>query len=35
MESLPIRAIYLTRRHLTPKVRLFIDRLIEVWQPVV
>lgn len=28
-EALPIRAIYPTRRHLTPKLRLFIDELIE------
>jgi DNA-binding transcriptional LysR family regulator len=33
-EPLPIRAIYPTRRHLSPKVRLFIDELIEAWQPV-
>ncbi|MFM0168407.1 substrate binding domain-containing protein [Paraburkholderia sediminicola] len=33
-EALPIRAIYPTRRHLTPKVRRFIDELIEAWQPV-
>lgn len=32
--ALPIRAIYPTRRHLMPKVRLFIDCLIEAWQPV-
>ncbi|CAG4897262.1 LysR family transcriptional regulator [Paraburkholderia saeva] len=31
--GLPIRAIYPTRRHLTPKVRLFIDSLVEAWQP--
>ncbi|MGF6769948.1 DNA-binding transcriptional LysR family regulator [Paraburkholderia sp. GAS199] len=34
IEPLPIRAIYPTRRHLTPKVRLFIDCLLEAWQPV-
>jgi DNA-binding transcriptional LysR family regulator len=34
IEGTPIRAIYPTRRHLTPKVRLFIDRLVEAWQPV-
>jgi DNA-binding transcriptional LysR family regulator len=33
-QALPIRAIYPTRRHLTPKVRLFIDELIEAWHPV-
>ncbi|MBN3834438.1 LysR family transcriptional regulator [Burkholderia sp. Ac-20344] len=33
VEGMPIRAIYPTRRHLTPKVRLFIDRLVETWQP--
>lgn len=32
-EPLPIRAVYPTRRHLTPKVRLFIDSLYEAWQP--
>ena len=33
VEPLPIRAMYPTRRHLTPKVRLFIDSLVEAWQP--
>lgn len=34
VDALPIRAIYPTRRHLTPKVRLLIDSLVEAWQPV-
>lgn len=33
MDGLPIRAVYPTRRHLTPKVRLFIDALVDAWQP--
>ncbi|MGP8434979.1 LysR family transcriptional regulator [Paraburkholderia fungorum] len=31
--GLPIRAIYPTRRHLTPKVRMFIDTLMAAWHP--
>jgi DNA-binding transcriptional LysR family regulator len=34
VDALPIRAIYPTRRQLTPKVRLLIDGLVEAWQPV-
>ncbi|RFU44551.1 LysR family transcriptional regulator [Paraburkholderia sp. DHOC27] len=34
VEGIPIRAMYPTRKHLTPKVRLFIDQLIAAWQPV-
>lgn len=29
----PIRAVYPTGRHLSPKVRRFIDLLAEMWQP--
>ncbi|OTP65551.1 LysR substrate-binding domain-containing protein [Caballeronia sordidicola] len=29
----PIRATYPTRRPLTPKVRVFIDQLVDAWQP--
>ena len=34
VDGTPIRVIYPTRRHLTPKVRVFIDQLIAAWQPV-
>jgi DNA-binding transcriptional LysR family regulator len=33
-EGTPIRAIYPTRRHLSPRVRFFIDRLVDAWHPV-
>ena len=29
----PIRVIYPSKRHLSPKVRLFIDQLIDAWSP--
>ena len=29
----PIRAVYPSSRHLSPKVRSFIDELLEVWRP--
>lgn len=29
----PIRVIYPSKRHLSPKVRLFIDKLVEAWSP--
>ncbi|WP_313659894.1 LysR family transcriptional regulator [Pseudomonas coleopterorum] len=29
----PIRIIYPSKRHLSPKVRLFIDKLLEAWSP--
>lgn len=29
----PIRVIYPSKRHLSPKIRLFIDRLVEAWSP--
>jgi DNA-binding transcriptional LysR family regulator len=29
----PIRAIYPSKRHLSPKIRLFIDKLVEAWSP--
>lgn len=32
-EAVPIRMIYPSKRHLSPKVRLFIDTLIEAWSP--
>jgi len=33
VEAVPIRVIYPSKRHLSPKVRLFIDKLIEAWSP--
>ncbi|MDC8744739.1 LysR family transcriptional regulator [Xanthomonas campestris] len=32
-EAEPIRVIYPSKRHLSPKVRLFIDQLVEAWSP--
>jgi len=29
----PIRVIYPSKRHLSPKIRLFIDKLVEAWSP--
>ncbi|MCH5487735.1 LysR family transcriptional regulator [Pseudomonas syringae] len=29
----PIRIIYPSKRHLSPKIRLFIDKLLEAWSP--
>jgi DNA-binding transcriptional LysR family regulator len=29
----PIRVIYPSKRHLSPKIRLFIDKLVETWSP--
>src|SRR5262249_1142298 len=29
----PIRAVYPSSRHLSPKVRTFIDELLESWRP--
>jgi DNA-binding transcriptional LysR family regulator len=29
----PIRAVYPSSRHLSPKVRSFIDELLEAWRP--
>jgi DNA-binding transcriptional LysR family regulator len=29
----PIRAVYPSSRHLSPKVRSFIDKLLEAWRP--
>ena len=28
-----IRVIYPSKRHLSPKIRLFIDKLVEAWSP--
>lgn len=30
----PIRVIYPSKRHLSPKVRFFIDKLVEAWSPI-
>ena len=32
--TVPINAIYPTRRHLSPKVRAFVDFLVEKFTPV-
>lgn len=32
-EAVPIRIIYPSKRHLSPKIRLFIDRLVQAWSP--
>ena len=32
-EAVPIRIIYPSKRHLSPKVRLFIDTLVQAWSP--
>ncbi|WP_459905539.1 hypothetical protein [Caballeronia sp. HLA56] len=32
-EGVPISAVSPTRRHPSPKVRLFIGRLVDAWQP--
>ncbi|WP_315706501.1 MULTISPECIES: LysR family transcriptional regulator [unclassified Bradyrhizobium] len=32
-DGAPIRAVYPSSRHLSPKVRTFIDALIEAWRP--
>ncbi|MDN5005618.1 LysR substrate-binding domain-containing protein [Bradyrhizobium sp. GCM10027634] len=29
----PIRAVYPSSRHLSPKVRIFIDAVIDAWRP--
>lgn len=29
----PIRIIYPSKRHLSPKIRLFIDKLVDAWSP--
>jgi DNA-binding transcriptional LysR family regulator len=29
----PIRIIYPSKRHLSPKIRLFIDKLLDAWSP--
>ena len=29
----PIRVIYPSKRHLSPKIRLLIDKLVEAWSP--
>ena len=32
-DGAPIRAVYPSSRHLSPKVRTFIDALLEAWRP--
>jgi DNA-binding transcriptional LysR family regulator len=32
-DGLPIRAVYPSSRHLSPKVRIFIDEVIDAWRP--
>jgi DNA-binding transcriptional LysR family regulator len=32
-DGAPIRAVYPSSRHLSPKVRMFIDELLEAWRP--
>ncbi|KQQ60188.1 LysR family transcriptional regulator [Pseudomonas sp. Leaf127] len=29
----PVRVIYPSKRHLSPKIRLFIDKLVQAWSP--
>jgi DNA-binding transcriptional LysR family regulator len=32
-DGAPIRAVYPSSRHLSPKVRVFIDELLDAWRP--
>ena len=32
-DGAPIRAVYPSGRHLSPKVRVFIDELLDAWRP--